>query len=190
MAGSIHEFCAEFHISLRKAQRMEKRGWLRVDTSTTPADEIRLSLQRGAKLTAAQMVELIEHPGAVLELGRYSERAQSELEALGNATQEAAPRAVSSVILEAYENDPEAVATMVRWLKGVIPGEPVGHAYLAVRLLLGVPENVRKYDVPRIQRALMNCRNHPELAGYWRTEKHLSRKRTVYQKGTKESFDL
>jgi hypothetical protein len=189
--GSIHEFCTEFHISLKKAQRMEKRGWLRVDGSTSVGDEIRLSLQRGAKLTAVQLVQLIESPGAVMDLGpRYSERAQAELDALGDARNEAAPPAVATNILEVYEDDPEAVATMVRWLKGVIPAEPVGHAYLAVRLLLGVAENVRKFDVPRIQRALMNCRNHPDLAGYWRREKHLSRSRTVYQKGTEKGFDL
>lgn len=180
--GSVHEFCAEFHISLAKARRMEKRGWLRVDTATTPVDEIRLALKKGARLTVAQLVELIENPAGVLELGKYSSAAQKQLDALGNVRGQEAPKDVASNILEAYQNQAEGVAIVAAWLRSIIPAEPVGHAYVAVRLLLGVPANVRQYDTPRIQRALMNCRAHPALIGCWHTERQVSRNVTIYQK--------
>jgi hypothetical protein len=182
LMGSVHEFCAEFHISLAKARRMDKRGWLRVDTATTPIDEIRLALKKGARLTVAQLVELIENPAGVLELGKYSAAAQKQLDALGKVQGQEAPKAVASNILEAYQNQAEGVATVAAWVRSIIPAEPVGHAFVAVRLLLGVPANVRHYDTPRIQRALMNCRAHPALVGCWHTERQTSRNVTVYQK--------
>jgi hypothetical protein len=74
------------------------------------------------------------------------------------------------------------VETIAYWLNSIIPAEPVGHAYLAVRLMLGVPENIRKYDFPRIQRVFMHCRKHQALAGYSFTVRESSRNVTYYQK--------
>lgn len=180
--GSVHEFCSEFHISLAKARRMEKRGWLRVDANATPVDEIRMALKRGQKLTVAQLVELIENPAGILELGKYADRAEAQLAALKDPRTQVAPKEVAANVLEAFQNQPAGVEIVARWLASIIPEHPVGHAYLAVRLLLGVPENIRKFDVPHMQRALMNCRAHPSMAGLWRTERELSRNVTVYQK--------
>lgn len=180
--GSIHEFCAEFHISLSKAKRMEKKGWLRIDGKTTPVDEIRLALKKGARLTVAQLVELIDNPGGILELGKYGAVAQTQLAAIGDAKSEAAPKEIAANVLEAYQNEREGVATVAEWVRSIIPAQPVGHAYVASRLLLGVPDNQREYETPRLQRALMNCRAHPVLAGLWRTERLASRNVTIYQK--------
>jgi hypothetical protein len=180
--GSIHEFCAEFHISLGKAKRMDKRGWLRVDANATPIDEIRIALKKGARLTVAQLVELLDNPGGLLELGTYAANAEAQLAVLDNPKAQAAPRDVAANILEAYQNQPEGVEIVARWLRSIMPSGPVGHAYMATRLLLGVPENVRKFDVPRLQRVLMNCRAHPALLGCWRTVKQASRNVTYYQK--------
>lgn len=181
--GSIHEFCAEFHISLAKARRMEKRSWLRIDSKTTPVDEIRFALKRGAKLTVAQLAELIENPGGLLELGKYAGNAEAQIKMLGDVKNEIAPRDVAANILEAYKNEPEAVAIVAVWLHSIIPVvAPVGHAYLAVRLLLGVPANIRHYDAPHMQRVLMNCRASPILAGCWKTIKMGSRNVTFYRK--------
>lgn len=185
--GSIHEFCAEFHISLGKARRMEKRGWLRVDTNATPIDEIRISLKKGAKLTVAQLVELIENPGGLLELGAYARQAQAQLDVLGDPKSEAAPADIAAHILDAYRNESEAVEAVATWVESILPAGPVGHAFIATRLLLGVPENIRKYDVPRLQRVLMNARAHPVLKPHCFTARDSSRNRTVYQK---TSFDI
>jgi hypothetical protein len=159
--GSIHEFCAEFHISLGKARRMEKRGWLRIDGATTPVDEIRLAL------------------------GAYARQAEAQLSLIGNAQAEAAPADIAAQILDAYRNDTEAVGIVAAWVLGILPtGWPVGHAYVATRLLLGVPENVRQYEAPRLQRVLMNCRAHPNLVGHSFTVKQASRNVTYYQRKT------
>jgi hypothetical protein len=182
IVGSIHEFCSEFHITLGKARRMEKRGWLRVDSNATPIDEIRMALKRGQKLTVAQLVELIERPAGILELGKYASKAEEQLAALRDPKSQVAPKIVAANVLEAFQNDPQAVEIVARWLASIIPAAPVGHAYLATRLLLGVPENIRKYDVPHMQRVLMNCRQHPALKGLWRTEREKTRNVTVYQK--------
>lgn len=184
--GSIHEFCSEFHISLSKARRMEKRGWLRIDSATTPVDEIRMALKRGQKLTVAQLVELIERPAGILELGKYAAKAEEQLTALDEPRP--APREVAANILEAFQNQPEAVEIIVDWMAAIIPAKPVGHAYLATRLLLGVPENIRHYDVPHMQRVLMNCRAHPKMAGLWSSVAGVgNRKTTIYQK---KQFDI
>lgn len=180
--GSIHEFCAEFHISLAKAKRMDKRDWLRIDSATTPVDEIRFALKRGAKLTVAQLVELIENPAGLLELGKYAVNAEAQVKMLGDVKAQVAPREVAANVLEAYKNENEAVAIVAAWLYSIIPAAPVGHAYLAVRLLLGVPANIRHYDAPHMQRVLMNCRTHPILAGCWKTVKQASRNVTFYVK--------
>lgn len=180
--GSVHEFCSEFHISLAKARRMEKRGWLRIDSNTTPVDEIRMALKRGQKLTVAQLVELIESPAGILELGKYASKAEEQLTALKDPRGQVAPKEVAANILEAFQNQGPAVDIVARWLASIIPAAPVGHAYLATRLLLGVPENIRKYDVPHMQRVLMNCRAHPSMAGLWSTVSSGARNVTIYQK--------
>ena len=185
--GSIHEFAAEFHISLGKARRMEKRGWLRIDATATPIDEIRIALKKGARLTVAQLVELIENPGGLLELGAYVRQAQGQLAMLEDPKSEAAPVDIAAHILDAYRNESEAVEAVASWILSILPNRPVGHAYIATRLLLGVPENIRKYDVPRLQRVLMNVRAHPLMAGQWQTVKQASRNVTFYRK---QSLDL
>lgn len=180
--GSLHEFCAEFHISLGKARRMEKRGWLRVDSNATPIDEIRIALKKGHRLTVAQLMELIENPGGLLELGAYARQAQTQLDVLGDPKSERAPPEVTAHLLDAYRNDPAAVEVVATWVANSLPAGPVGHAWVATRLLLGVPENIRKFDFPRLQRVLMNCRNHPALKNHWFTARETSRNVTYYQK--------
>jgi hypothetical protein len=187
--GSLHEFAAEFNITLGKARRMEKRGWLRIDSNATPIDEIRLALKKGARLTVAQLVELVENPGGLLELGNYMRQAQAQLDALGDPKREGepAPPEIAALLLDAYRNEPDAVAAVAAWVVSILPAGPVGHAFVASRLLLGVPENIRKFDVPRLQRVLMNCRHHPTLKPHWFTVREMSRNVTYYQK---QSFDI
>lgn len=181
--GSIHEFASEFHISLGKAKRMEKKGWLRIDSATTPVDEIRMALKRGQRLTVAQLVELVERPAGLLELGKYAPKAEEQLAALQDPKTQAAPREVAANVLEAFQNQSEAVEIIARWLASIIPARAVNHAYLATRLLLGVPENIRHFDVPHMQRVLMNCRAHPAMAGLCASvEGPSGRKTTIYQK--------
>lgn len=186
---NIFEFCERFHISLAKARKMNKAGVLRLDENTSEAiTEIRHSLSRGQPLTAAQLVELVENPSAVLDLGRYASRAQDELDALGDARAQAAPKLVAAYVTDAAKGDPEAVGVLLDWLKRILPAQPVSHSFIAVRLLLGLAPNIRQYDVPRIPRALLNCRRHDAFAGWWRVENRKSRNVTIYQRPDKKAL--
>jgi hypothetical protein len=191
---NIFEFCERFHISLAKARKMNKAGVLRLDENTSEAiTEIRHALSRGQPLTAAQLVELVESPSAVLDLGRYAARAQDELDALGDARAQAAPKQVAAYISEAARGDREAVAVLVEWLKDIIPAKPVTHSFIAVRLLLGLAPSVRKFDVPRIPRALHECRKSEAFADWFEVSYSGTRARTFYRKPAKKpvvNFDL
>lgn len=186
---NIFEFCERFHISLTKARKMNKAGVLRLDENTSEAiTEIRHALSRGQPLTAAQLVELVESPSAVLDLGRYAARAQDELDALGDARGQAAPKLVAAYVTDAAKGDPEAVGVLLDWLKRILPTHPVSHSFIAVRLLLGLAPNIRQFDVPRIPRALLNCRRHDAFAGWWRVEAKKSRNVTIYQRPDKKTL--
>lgn len=190
---NIFEFCERFHISLAKARKMNKAGVLRLDENTSEAiTEIRHALSRGQPLTAAQLVELVESPSAVLDLGRYASRAQDELDALGDAKAQAAPKLVAAYVTDAAKGDPEAVGVLLDWLKRILPAQPVSHSFIAVRLLLGLAPNIRQFDVPRIPRALLNCRRHDAFAGWFEVSYSGTRAKTFYRRPAKKpvKFDL
>lgn len=184
---NIYEVAERHTLSLKKLRAMDKDGLLRLDESANASDPIRTTLINGDPLPVWQLVQLIDEPGLLLDLGKYAARAESLLTALAKPQQEAAPIEVAASIPDAAKNDPEQVAILIAWLKQVIPARPVGHAYLAVRLLLGVPLGTRKFEAPRLGRAFLNCRNSTALAGWWHIKNPASRPETVYQK---RAFDL
>lgn len=187
---NVFEFAEEFKLSLAKARKIKKRFPQIFDEADSAMDPLRATLAKGNRLTAPQLVELIENRAGLLELGKYAATAERELAALRNPQGQAAPKEVAANIMEAAKNEPEAVQILVNWLQEIIPAQPVEHAFIATRLLLGVPEIIRKFEAPRIPRALLNARQHPDFAGWWRVEKSVSRNVTLYQKGTKKGFDL
>lgn len=181
---NIFEVSEKFKISLKKLRAMDKAGLLRLDDSASASDPIRATLLNGDPLAAWQLVQLVEEPALILELGKYSAAAQSQVDALGRPERQPATKPAAAAVTDAAKNDPEAVAVLCDWLKSVIPARPVGHAYLATRLLLGIPPALRKSEAPRIGRALLNCRNSPALAGWWETKPipGSSQNSTVYRK--------
>lgn len=190
---NIFEFCDRFGISLRKAREMVKADVLRIDETTSEIGaEIRHLLTRGQPLTAAQLCAMIEEPGLVLDLGRYAGKAQEQIDALGNAKQEAAPKHVAAYISEAARGDREAVGILIEWAQSVIPARPVSHSFLAVRLLLGLAPSVRGFDVPRIPRALLECRKRGEFADWFEVSYSGTRAKTFYRRPAKKpvKFDL
>lgn len=191
---NIFEYADKYEISLKKARRQLKDGVLRLDESIDPQTvEIRDWLSRGQNLTAAQLCTLIENPGVLLDLGRYMDKAQDQLDALGDAKGEVAPKMVAAYVTDAARGDEEAVNVLVGWAKQILPNKPVPHSYIAVRLLLGLAPNVRHFDIPRVPRALLNCRKREDFAPWWRVEKRKSRSVTLYQqpdKKTLANFDL
>lgn len=188
---NIYEFCEEFKISLGKARKMNKRGVLRLDGDSEAAGEMRHYLGRGQALPAAHLVKLLEEPALLLDLGRYSDKSEQQIAELGaRVKDDAAPREIVAYIGDAAKGDAEAVAVLVEWLKEILPAKPVPHAFIAVRLLLGLAPSIRKFDVPRIPRALLNCRRHDDFAGYWRTMPAAGRNITIYSQPAKKDFDL
>ena len=184
---NIFEFCERYHISLAKARRIAKDNPAWFAGTSSAFDLIRASIANGDRLTAMQLVELIENPGGLLELGKYATKAERELAALGKPLSQVAPKPVVANIMEAAKGEPEALQILIAWLKSILPESPVSHAFIATRLLLGIPETIRKYEGPRIPRALLNARQHPDFAGWWRVEKYGARNVTLY---AKNSFDL
>lgn len=184
---NLFEFSEEFGISLAKVRRIKKRFPQIFDNADARFDPHRSRLAKGNRLTALQLVDLLENRGGLIELGKYAGKAERELAALGDPQGQVAPKEVAANIMEAAKDEPEAVKLVVDWLRSIIPADPVEHPYIATRLLLGIPANIRQYESPRIPRALLNARKHPDLAGWWRVENGPSQNRTIYQKS---SFDL
>lgn len=187
---TIFEFAEKYKISLSKVRRIAKDFPRIFDASTSAAEPIAATLINGDPLPVRQLVQLIEAPALFLELGKYANAARIQVAALGKPEREPAPMDVAASVTDASKNDPEQVAILCDWLRTIIPAHPVGHAYIAARLLLGIHESLRKQQAPRIGRALLNCRNSPALAGWWTVKSGVSHNSTVYRKGTEKGFDL
>jgi hypothetical protein len=180
---NIAEFCQEFRISQKKAKAMQSRGvLLLVDDDTAQAAAIRQSLIKGQPLSALQLVHLVESPSALMQLGRYASKASDQLDAIGDALGERAPIEIAAAISDAARGDRESLEALAAWLVSVLPVEPVGHSWIAARLLLALPANIREFDAPRIPRALMRCRKIDSFAGAWRYSSRSGRKFTLYQR--------
>ena len=180
---NIHEFSERYKISLAKSRLILKENPHWFDGSaSTQGIELKSWLANGQPLTAMHLCTLIENPGLLLELGKHAHKAEEALERLGNVKAEIAPLMVAACITDAASKDPDALRTIIEWLKSVIPSEPVGHAYLATRLLLGLAPNVRQFDAPRLQRVFLNCRLHPDFANWFFVKKNFSKSITFYKK--------
>jgi hypothetical protein len=180
---NVFEFHEQYKISLAKARRIGKENPHWFDGTSGATDGVRATIAKGNEPTAMQLVDLIENPAGILELGKYAGKVEHELAALGNAAGQVAPKEVVANIMEAAKGEPEAVEILMAWVKEILAhGKPVNHAYIAARLILGIPASIRKSEVPRIPRALLNVRQHPAFSGFWHVEKSASRNRTVYQK--------
>lgn len=184
---NVFEFSEEFRLSLVKTRAIKKRYPQIFDDNDSAVDAMRSYLAKGVGITTTQLVDLIENPSWLLSLGRYAEKAEQALAALGDPQGQVAPKEVVANIMEAAKGEPEAVQILVDWLRSIIPASPVNHAFIATRLLLGIPATIRNSEASRIPRALLNARQHPDFANFWHLEKGVSRNKTVYQK---KGFDL
>lgn len=180
---TLLEFCDKYRISHAKAKRMQKDGFLLVDTASNPAAAaIREVMMQRNPLGVVELCLLLETPSLILELGRYADKASEVLETIGDALTSQAPHPVALSILDAASGDAEAIAALVDWIKSALPvdGSPVGYHWLAVRLMLPLPENIRKFENERIRRALARARKDPAFAGWWTYRGRYNRKETIY----------
>lgn len=162
---NIYEIADKSGIAVRTLRKLEKIGWPKPEPVNPMIDSMIYMLGRAQQLTVMQLVELIEKPELLLELGKHAPRASAQIEALGIV--EPAPRHIVAEIDDAASGHAGATQVLAQWLQKIIPaGESVGHHYLAVRLLHGAPENMRKYIYARIPKALLNVRATDRFAGW------------------------
>lgn len=187
-----HEFADKWKLSAKKVRQMIKADDWPSETDDPRTDAIRHLIAKGQPLTAAMLCELVESPAALLKLGRYAERASEQIDALGKAQAQAAPKEVTAYIADAARANGEAVAILIDWLKSIIPAHQVDHSFIAVRLLLGLAPSIRKFEIAKIPRALHQCRQHPDFAGWFAAVPHGTRNKTFYKKPKKQvaQFDL
>jgi hypothetical protein len=189
---NIYEIAEKFAISVAKLRKMERDGCLRVDgEDSETAAALRHYLARNQQMTVAQIMSLLDSPALYIELGKWADRARTQVAALGDVKATAAPRDVTAYIDDAARGDSEAVEILMRWLHGVLPAKPVPHSWIAARLLINLPENLRASFIKRIPIALLNVRKQPEFAGWWTLAPTgaKDRNQTFYQKA-KIALDL
>lgn len=161
-------FANKWNLSLNQVRGADKAGYLRgVDKNESdPEQEIRYCLRHDLHLPVRLLVALIEDPSLMYGLGPQQRKAEIQLLGIGNAKEEAAPPGVAACIADRNLN-PVWIDAMVRWLRSVIPAEPVSHYWVAARLVFGLPPEKRERAGGVIRVALLKCRAHPDFAGWW-----------------------
>jgi hypothetical protein len=190
---TLLEFCDEFRISHAKAKRMQKRGVLLLnDVGNLDLINLREALRHSNPLKADTLCTLIDSPSLVLQLGRHSGKAQDALDDLGDAIAGQAPLEVSMSLMDAANGDDAAIRSLCDWIKSALPedGSPVGYHWLAVRLMLPLPANIRHHENERIRRALSRCRKSGALDGWFTYEHKSGRKVTIYARPKNSLVDL
>jgi hypothetical protein len=193
MTMTLLEFCDEFRISHAKAKRMQKRGVLLLnDIGDLDLVKIRQTFRQSNDLRADILCALLESPSLVLQLGRYSGKAQDALDDIGDAIAGQAPREVALSLMDAANGDEAAIKSLCDWIKGALPkdGSPVGYHWLAVRLMLPLPANIRHHENERIRRALLRCRKSGALDGWFTYEHKSGRNVTIYARPKISLVDL
>ena len=181
---NIHELANASGIGLGKLRKLEKLGALKLDKESEFVEELRFFMARNQRLTVAHMLTLLGEPAAIDELGaispRMASRAREQMAALGDVKGSAAPSQVTAAIPDAAKGDDDAALIIAQWLIGVLPADPVSHAWVAARLLYPLNEYLREANARLVGLALLNVRKLPEFAGYWRSEKIGARNETRY----------
>lgn len=190
MKLTIREAASQSGVSLASLRKLEKLGWLKfAEVSADPlkaeAEALRFHLSRNQALTVAQCLALLERPDLLDELPpKYGERAAAQLATLGHAQSEAPGSRVTAYIGDAARGDVDAAQQLAGWLIGALPAHDVPHAWVAVRLALGVPPHMRDDACKAMPLALMHTRKR--LSGYF----HKEGKNTVYHQFRLTCVDL
>ncbi|MEL7681418.1 hypothetical protein AAG602_09660 [Citromicrobium bathyomarinum] len=186
--ATLHEWRARWGISLRKLRRMEREGWIEFDAGDPLIDAILRTMRGGNPLTVSQRVALLERPAVINTLGDKAELAWRQLAELGDV--QPAPPEITAEMVCVAAGEERSVKLLVDWCKATIPtGRDVGHHYLGVRLLKGVPVKIRHFEEKRLPRVLLNVRRSEDFAGWWDTITKGGRNVTRYY-NPKQRFDL
>lgn len=172
---NIYQLSLKSEIPLKALRRLEKLGVLKVDAGNEELEKLIFHMRGNQILSVAQLLRLIEQPDLLAEMRawkpRYAKRAREQIAALGDMSSSLAPRDVTAAVVGAARGEDDESLVIAEWLKTVLPAVPVGHAWVAVRLLLPLNEFMRGNVAPSVNIALMNMRKLPELRGWWRSDK-------------------
>jgi hypothetical protein len=190
---TLLEFCDKYRISHHKAKKMQRDGVLLLaDNTILNLMRIREIFVQGNNLGAVELCLILEHPSLLTELGRYAGRAMDQLDDLGDAIAGQAPLEVSMSLMDAANGDDAAIRSLCDWIKSALPedGSPVGYHWLAVRLMLPLPANIRHHENERIRRALLRCRKSGAIDGWFTYERKSGRNVTRYARPKNSLVDL
>lgn len=183
---NIYEASKRTGVSIANLRKLEKLKILKLDDEKELAPVLRFSLARNAHLPVAHILALIDDPGLIDELGRYSDKARAQMAELGAFEASAAPARVSYEIPDAMKGDKEAAGRIAAWLRDVLPPEGVSHYWIAARMLAPLNEFLRAKCVPRFGLALLTVRDLPEFKEWWR----MKGKSVIYFRPSHFSLDL
>lgn len=187
---NIYEVSRRVGISLSKLRSLEKLKILKLYPEEELAPALRFHLGRNAHLSVAQLLALLDAPATLDDLGRYAVRARAQLTSLGDVKAGAAPRDVTAYSIDAGKGDVAAAEILAAWLRSVLPGFAVTHHWVAVRLLIGLPESLREQNAKMLTLALLHVRKLPSFAGWWHSEEFGMRNTIKYHAKAHLPLDL
>lgn len=155
---NIREISAKSGVGVKALAKLERMGVLKVDAENMLAAEIRFHLARSKTLTVAYMLALLDDPSLLEDLGNYQDRAKRQIAALGNVKESVAPNAIRAYVRDAGQGSPTAAQCIATWARSIAPAGGVSYHWLAVRLLIGAPENLMQEDLRAMRFALLNVR--------------------------------
>lgn len=181
---NVFELSSKTNISIKSLRKLEKLKLLTLDPDP-PSDEhpsaprMRFILMRQGQLSVPYLMTLLTKPDTLYDLRKYEPRARAQIAALGDYQATLAPKEVTAVIDRAAGADTDAALALAQWLGDVLPAEPVGHHWVAVRLLLPLPEFQREQAMPIINLALLHMRKLDTFRPYWESVENKSGRKEI-----------
>lgn len=158
--ADIYQIHFETGLSVRALKGLERRGYLKVTSAKNPRlSKINVAMLKGNRLSAIDLVYLVENPDLVYDLGDRADRALTQIEKLNDPKADACEPYLANTVDLAAMGNPDKIAELAAWMRSKIPASgEVDHGYLAVRILLGISPNVVNYVAGKIPRAFLNVR--------------------------------
>jgi len=171
-------------ISKRKlralVREMRAKGYLPPDDKVDDVRKIKLYMNNGQGLTAAQFVMLLENPALLKSLGAKTDAVKAEIAALGDVKAAALPENHMAIVGAASSGDHDGAQRLMDWTKATLPAHPVGYHYLAVRLLLGTPAEFRTRIGRQLHRAYLAVCKHPDFRDWFEVIEVKGKRKTIY----------
>lgn len=190
---NVHEIADEYGLPIKKLQRLAKAGLL----VTTPGDDrphkMRSYLASNRHLSVAQLLDLMREPALFDQLGKlgtYEAKARKQLKALGDVKAGAIPtETAANLIYGAAIAELDSLEKLASWIKSTVPPGGCSYHYLAARMLFNVPGGRFAVSYNFLQRAILNLRNMPALAG-WSSKGSEPNAPTKFHRPTETVLDL